>query len=234
MNAIITKLDIQTHRNILLNILLKISADPILARNLIFKWWTALYFLYNLDRFSTDLDFDLIKKWTEKIILEKLWNILKQYWEIKELRIKRYTIFALLSYKNIDHNIKIEINLRWISWNYSYKNFLWIKLNIMNLEDMCANKLIALTSRNAIANRDIYDIHFMLNKWFKFNENIIFEKTWKNLKEYWEYCIDFLKKLPKNYHVLDWLWEVLDEKQKELCKTKLLWETIFLLHSLVW
>ncbi len=96
MNAVITKLDKQTHRNIMLRILLKISSDPLLARNLIFKWWTALYFLHNLDRFSTDLDFDLIDKSKEKEVLKKIWNIIKEYGDVKDLRIKRYTIFGLI------------------------------------------------------------------------------------------------------------------------------------------
>lgn len=232
MNAIITKLDKQTHRNIMLKILLEISSDPILARNLVFKWWTVLYFLYNLDRFSTDLDFDLIDNSLENEILKKIWNIIKKYGEVKDLRIKRHTIFWILSYWDVDHNIKIEINRRWVTWNYKMMNFIWIELNIMNLEDMCSNKLIALTERNRLANRDIYDIHFMLSHWFKFNKDLIKEKTWKTAEEYSKYCIDFLSKLPKNYSILDWLWEVLDEKQKVFCKTKMLSETIFLLNSL--
>lgn len=233
MIATIAKLDKQTHRNIMLNILLKISADPILARNLVFKWWTVFYFMYNLPRFSTDLDFDLININEEKIILEKIWNIIKEYWEIKDLRIKKYTIFALLSYWDIDHNIKIEINRRWVSWSYEFKNFLWIKLNIMNLEDMCANKLIALTQRNRLANRDIFDIHFILSNWFKINEKIILERTKKSLKEYTTECINFLQNLPKNHSILSWLWEVLDEKEKDFCKNRLINETIFLLASLL-
>lgn len=233
MIATIAKLDKQTHRNIMLNILLKISADPILARNLVFKWWTVFYFMYNLPRFSTDLDFDLININEENIILEKIWNIIKEYWEIKDLRIKKYTIFALLSYWDIDHNIKIEINRRWVSWSYEFKNFLWIKLNIMNLEDMCANKLIALTQRNRLANRDIFDIHFILSNWFKINEKIILERTKKSLKEYTNECINFLQNLPKNHSILSWLWEVLDEKEKDFCKNRLINETIFLLASLL-
>lgn len=233
MNAIISKLDKQKHRNIMLNILLKISKDPVLARNLVFKWWTALYFLYNLPRFSTDLDFDLIDNKFENEIMQKIWDILKLYWEVKDLRIKRHTIFAMLSYWDVDHNIKIEINRRWATWDYSFKNFMWIKFNIMNLEDMCANKLIALTSRNRLANRDIYDIYFILKNWFTINENIIKKLSWKNLGEYAKDCILFLENLPKNHSILEWLWEVLDEKQKSFVKNDLVGETIFLLHSYV-
>ena len=233
MNAIIAKLDTHTHRSIMLNILLKISSDPLLARNLVFKWGTALYFMYQLPRFSTDLDFDLVDTHLETEILDAIHGILKLYWEVKDLRIKRHTLFALLSYGNIDHNIKIEINRRWVTWWYSFKNFLWIQLNIMNIEDMCANKLLALTSRNKIANRDIFDIHFILSHSMKINEKFIIEKTWKSLSEYASECIVFLQNLPKNHSILEGLWEVLDEKQKIFVKNNLVQETIFLLHSLV-
>ena len=49
----------EKHRVLLFKILKDIfNSDiwPFLA----FKWWTACYFLYWLERFSTDLDFDLI------------------------------------------------------------------------------------------------------------------------------------------------------------------------------
>jgi predicted nucleotidyltransferase component of viral defense system len=75
----------------------------------------------------------------------------------------------------------------------------------MNIEDMCSNKLIALTERNRLANRDIYDIHFILKKGFRINEALILEKTRKSLKEYGEYCIEFLQSIPKNHSVLDGL-----------------------------
>ena len=232
MNAIVAKLDKQKHNNILLNILLDISRDSLLSKKLLFKWWTLLYFLYGLDRFSTDLDFDLINIWNKELVLEKIWNILKKYWEVKDLRIKRYTIFGMLSYWDIDHNIKIEVSLRWVSWEYSYKNFLWIKLNTMNIEDIFSNKLVALINRSQLANRDIYDIHFLLKKQILANKAIIIQKTGENLSDYIIKLIDFLQKLPKNYNILNWLWEVLDSKKKAFCKNKLIDETIFLLHWL--
>ncbi len=72
MSAVISKLDEQKHKRILLKILLDFSRDPILSRNLVFKWWTALLIFYWLDRFSTDLDFDLINSdLDEKDILKE-------------------------------------------------------------------------------------------------------------------------------------------------------------------
>ena len=43
----------------------------------------------------------------------------------------------------------------------------------------------------------------------------------------WDYqndAIEKLDKLPKNYKILDWLWELLDEKQKDFVKNKLISE----------
>ena len=232
MNAIITRLNEEKHKRILLKILLDFSRDSILSRNLIFKWWTALLLFYGLDRFSTDLDFDLVNKnLDENDILKRIWKILWKYWEIKDLRIKKYTIFWLLSYGKIDYNIKIEINRRWLTGWYSTKNLLWIYFNVMNLEDMCANKLLALLWRNKLANRDIYDIFFILDNWFTINQKIIEEKTGESFKNYLKKCINFLEQLWEKYNILDWLWLVINDKKKKFIKEDLLKNTIFLLAT---
>lgn len=234
MNAVLAKLDISKHKSYLLKILLDISKDNILSKNLVFKWWTALLLFYNLDRFSTDLDFDLV--WLdldENEILDRLWKILKKYWELKELIAKRYTIFWLVSYWNIDHNIKIEINKRWLSWKYTPKTLMGIDFLVMNLEDMCANKFLALTKRSKIANRDIYDVHFILEKWFDINRSLIEEKTGADFSKYIQVMIEFLEWLWNKFNILDWLGLVLDEDRKKWIKENLIKETIFLLGSLI-
>lgn len=230
----ITKLDIWIHKQYLLRILLEFSRDPILSRNLAFKWWTALLLFYWLDRFSTDLDFDLIKSdLSEDDILERIQNILKKLWNLKEIYNKRYTIFALLSYGELDYNIKIEINKRWLSWKYSRKNLLWIELNVLDLKDMCANKFLALLGRNKLANRDIYDIFFILDNWFEINKELLEEKSSITFSEYINKCISLLEWLPKNYNILDWLWLTLNEEKKDFVKKRLITETIFLLKSMI-
>ncbi|MDQ7022644.1 MAG: nucleotidyl transferase AbiEii/AbiGii toxin family protein [Candidatus Gracilibacteria bacterium] len=71
----------EKHRQIMYNILTEIFSGD-LSKYLAFKGGTACYFLHNLDRFSTDLDFDLIN--SEINIDEKLIEILKKYGEIKK------------------------------------------------------------------------------------------------------------------------------------------------------
>lgn len=233
MNAIISKLDKQKHKIILMSLLLDISKDELLKNRLVFKWGTSLFLLYNLDRFSTDLDFDLDWDTKKQEILKKLENIWKRYWKIKDSFIKRDTIFLLISYWEIEHNIKIEISTRWVSWEYSIKNVMWIKLKVLNIDYIVANKFIALTNRSKLANRDIYDIHFILKNHLAINKKHIENITWKSFENYIKEMIIFLQNLWDKYNILDWLWTTLDEKQKKYVKENLLNETIFLLHSLI-
>ncbi|EKE28131.1 MAG: hypothetical protein ACD_3C00093G0002 [uncultured bacterium (gcode 4)] len=234
MNAMIARLDKQRHKVILMSLLLDISKNKILKESLVFKWWTALFLLYSLDRFSTDLDFDLIKnEYKEEQIMDEIWRILSKYWEVKDLRIKKFTIFWMMSYSQIDHNIKVEINKRWISWNYNLYNFMGIQLYVLNIEYITANKLLALTSRNNLANRDIYDVNFIIKNNLDINKRRIEITTWKSFEEYIAYCIQFLEKLWKNHNILDWLWSTLQESQKQDIKMNLINDTIFLLHSLI-
>jgi predicted nucleotidyltransferase component of viral defense system len=233
MSAIITKLDTQKHKFILMSILLDISKNELLKSTLVFKWGTTLFLLYNLDRFSTDLDFDLVWDLNKEIILDEVIIILKKYWEIKDNFIKRNTIFSILPYWEIDHNIKIEISTRWVSWKYGFKSFMWIQLQILDIEYICANKFIALTARDKLANRDIYDIHFILKNNMQINKEYIEIKTWITFKDYINKMIQFLEKLWSKHNILDWLWTTLDEKQKIFVKNNLVQETIFLLHSII-
>ena len=70
---------------------------------LAFKWWTACYFFHALDRFSTDLDFDLLK--SNQDIDAEVIKILEKYGRVK---IGKYNL--ILSYWQDDVNIKIDIN----------------------------------------------------------------------------------------------------------------------------
>ena len=230
MNTI-TRLDKIKHRNLIKNILISIYKDFDLWTSLVFKWWTALYFLYWLDRFSTDLDFDLIQentKLSDEEILEKLNNILSKYWEVKRSYNKRYTIFSLLSYWEIDHNIKIEISKRWVSWDYEKVSWLSVAILAMRKESIFSNKLVALLNRTSLANRDIYDIYFFFDNNIDFDIKLLEKRVWKDYLEYFKDIIVFLKNINKNHSILEGLWEVLDEDKKRFVKDSLLKEVIWM------
>lgn len=214
----------EIHRQYMFNILMEIFSSDI-GSSLAFKWGTLCYFVYGLDRFSTDLDFDVI--WNVEIsdLQETLTSILLRHGVIKESYNKANTLFFLLSYGETDMNIKIECNKRiWKANTYSQLNFYGVNINAMDKTSIFANKLVALTDRKTIANRDIYDIHFFLKQAFEINEEIILERTGKSLKEYLREVRNFLDEGILSHNLLDGLWEVLDEKQKAFVKQKLLLE----------
>ncbi|MDP2091298.1 MAG: nucleotidyl transferase AbiEii/AbiGii toxin family protein [Candidatus Gracilibacteria bacterium] len=216
------------HRQVMYNILKEIFELPF-SNKLAFKGGTACYFLYGLDRFSTDLDFDIISDLKSgENYDDEINNILKKYGNIK----KGQNI--LLSYGNDDMNIKIDFSRNiWKNNKYEIVNFYGTDINIQSKDTIFANKLVALTDRKRLANRDIYDVYFFFKNSFPINESIILERTGKTLKQYLSEVLIFIKKLPKNYKILEGLGEVLDEKQKSFVKNKLLNELIGILEMRV-
>lgn len=217
------------HRTILLQILKEIYADSTLGPILGFKGGTAVYLFHKLDRFSVDLDFDLLDETKEDYIFEKIQSIIKEYGKIKEARNKRHTIFFLLSHDEKTPNIKVEINRRKFGSEYELKSFLGISMLVMKKKDMFAHKLCALTERNT--NRDVFDVHFFLKNHWPLNEEIIKLRKELPLKKYLKKCIAHLEKI-SDRQILSGIGELINEKQKAWVKTNLRKDTIFLLKVL--
>lgn len=213
-------LNTDKHRQIMFLILKDIFSSK-LGKYLAFKWWTACYFLYWLDRFSTDLDFDLLEDFEQ--VDEEMVDILKKYWKVK----KGHNI--LLSYWEYDVNIKIDINRKiWKNNKYEIVNFYGTDIKVQDKSTIFANKLVSFIERNA--NRDIYDIYFFFKNLFDVNEKVIEERTWKTYKKALIQIREKLEKSPKNYKILDWLWEVLTQDQKTFVKNNLIQELINLIN----
>jgi predicted nucleotidyltransferase component of viral defense system len=224
--------DISKHRNILLMILKDIYSDISISSYLGFKGGTALYLFYNLPRFSLDLDFDLLDEEKKEFVFKKVLEIVKQYGKIKDEAIKKFTIFILLSYEEKTPNIKIEINTRQFGSKYENKVYLGIPMKVMVIEDIFAHKLVAMYERLGKANRDIFDVWFLLKKNFSINKEIVEKRTNMKFKEFLEICIEKLEKL-SDKRILSGLGELLDEKTKKWVKTNLKKDTIFLLKLML-
>lgn len=209
----------EKHRTLMFKIIKDIFTSNI-SWYLAFNWWTACYFLYWLDRFSTDLDFDLLDN--SKKIDDELIKILEKYWKIKSWN------KIILSYWEDDIYIKIDVNRNiWNNNTYEFVNFYWTTIKVQDKPTIFANKLVALIERHT--NRDIYDVYFFFQNMFDINEKLIIERTWNNTKELFQKIKNKLEKLPKNYRILDWLGEVLDEKQKSFVKEKLIKELLWII-----
>ncbi len=228
------RLDIAIHKNILLKILKDIYTDTSLGPLLGFKGGTATYLFYQLNRFSVDLDFDLLDNDKEEEVFHKIENIVKKYGTIKDKINKRDTLFLLFSYAPETPNIKIEINKRNFGSQYEVKNYLGIPMLVMKPEDIFAHKLVAMTERGEIANRDIFDIYFFLNNnnnW-EINKEIVEKRTKIKFVNYLEKCIKLIENIP-NRSILSGIGELIDEKQKHWVKTNLKSDTLFLLKLML-
>ena len=216
----------QNHQILLIKILKDIYTNSNLKNQLVFKGGTCMYLFYQLDRFSTDLDFSFIGTSKKEFILEETEKILSQYGKVKDAWIKKNTILLELSYGIDDYNIKIEISTRKENLIPKVKNYLGINILTMNKEDLFANKLLALLGRNKTASRDIYDIYFFFKKNFPINQDLISKETGKNLEQYLQTVKTFLLTVKQN-KILDGLGEVIDKKQKNWIKTNLIKELIW-------
>jgi len=226
-------LDRTVHKNILIKILKDIYADSSLGPILGFKGGTAAYLFYNLERFSVDLDFDLLDREKEEYVFQAIKKILENYGTLKQADKKRFNLIYVLSYSGKipeAQNIKVEINRRDFGSRYEVKSYLGISMKVMIQEDMFAHKLCAMHERMGKTNRDIFDVWYFLQNGWLINKEIIERRTEMVFRKFLQKCIDLLEEM-SDQNILSGMGELLDNKQKNWVKTKLRTETIFLLKA---
>jgi hypothetical protein len=221
-------LNYSIHKNILVQILIDIYSDTTISPYLGFKGGTAAYLFYGLDRYSVDLDIDILDESKEDYIFEQIEKIVRKYGEVKESQKKRYNLIFLLSYENKAknaQNVKIEINRRQFGSKYDVRAFNGVSMLVMIKEDMFAHKLVAMHERFGETNRDIFDVwSFSKNNW-EINKEIVEKRTGMSYKKFLEVCIKELEDMDNN-DILKGLGELVTEKQKAWIKSKLKLETI--------
>ncbi len=222
------KLDISTHKTILFQILKDIYDDTSLAPFLGFKGGTAALMFYGLERFSVDLDFDLLNENKEDVVFEGMAKIIQSYGTIKESYKKKYNLFFLLTYEDKAHNIKVEINRRAFGSQYEIQTYLGVSMLVMKPADMFAHKLMAMYERFGKTNRDIYDVWFFLKNRFPINQTIVEQRADMPFNELLEACIEKLETM-NNRKILDGVGELLTASQKDWARANLRNETIALL-----
>lgn len=222
------KFDTSIHRTILFQILKDVYSDTTIAPFLGFKGGTAALMFYGLDRFSVDLDFDLLDENKEEYVFEKVIAIAKKYGTLKESYKKRFNLFCLLSYEDKAHNVKIEINRRQFGSTFEIKTYLGVSMPIMVSEDMFAHKLMAMSERIGRTSRDVYDVWFFLDHRFPINKEIVEKRAGMSFNKLLQKCIDQLEKM-NNRNILNGIGELLTTSQKDWARAKLREETITLL-----
>lgn len=225
----------EKHRLLMGKLLKDIYSNTSISSLLGLKGGTCAYFFYSLPRFSVDLDFDLLEVNENKkdTVFEKIGNIVSRYGGIKDKRIKRDTIFFLLSYGESEHNIKLEINtrgFRGVRDYYEMRSYLGVAMLIARKGYLFAAKLVALASRDQIAVRDVYDIYYFAKNNWDINKEFVKERTGKNIKEYLSDCIALVKKV-NDSQIMQGLGEVVPEEEKNWIRENLKQEAIFMLRN---
>jgi predicted nucleotidyltransferase component of viral defense system len=218
-------LDIATHKTILFQILKDISMDTSISPYLGLKGGTAALMFYGLDRFSGDLDFDLLDEQQEDHVFQSVMQITENYGTLKEAHKKRFNLFYLISYDDKARNIKVEVNQRQFGSRYEIKTFLGVSMNVMLLEDMFAHKLMAMHERINETSRDIYDVWFFLKSRSPINKSIVENRAGEPFEALVNKCIEQLEAMD-NRHILRGLGELLAPGQKDWVRTRLREETM--------
>lgn len=151
-----------------------IAADPVLALHLAFKGGTALRLVYLCDRYSDDLDFDLVRHAvTPRAILDRLTRIAeKQNLEITDAWIKRRTALLEVRSRGWKRKLKIEVSLlpRSVHVATVVRNIVTpvfpASVNVLTypLPVMLAGKMLAVLERPYRTPRDLYDLFWLLSR----------------------------------------------------------------------
>ncbi len=224
-------LNIIKHKSILIKILKSIYADATVGPLLGFKGGTAALLFHDLNRFSVDLDFDLLEESKEDYVFEQIQKILSNYGIIKKAKKQNFNLLFSLYYDEKEdgaQNIKVEINRRNFGSKYEVKSYLGIPMKVMVKEDMFANKLCALYERISRTSRDIFDVYFFFHNDWPVNKEIIESRLSISYKDFLQKNIEVLEKMPDR-NILSGMGELLNDKQKIWVRSKLKTETIFLL-----
>jgi predicted nucleotidyltransferase component of viral defense system len=196
------------HKAWLYRILSAFYDDPYLANTLYFKGGTCAAMLGLLDRFSVDLDFDLVGERSDLVKtqkqMEKIFRDLGL--EIKDQSKKVPQYFLRYPTKERERNtLKIDVAFPPTKANqYEAKRFSEIDriITCQTPETMFANKLVALIDRykqkEAIAGRDVYDIHHFFEQGLRYNKAVITERTGQTQEAFFRELIDFVEQMVSN------------------------------------
>jgi hypothetical protein len=135
---------------------------------LVFGGGSMLRLCHELNRYSVDLDFWVVKRITQNDYFEKLQQLLKKDYELTDAQIKHYTILLELRSASYPRRLKIEIRREIKDWDFQEKiafskfSTKQVVLKAHTLEQTMKNKIAAFLERGEI--RDSFDIEFLLRR----------------------------------------------------------------------
>jgi predicted nucleotidyltransferase component of viral defense system len=191
------------HKSYLHRLLMEIVDQPRLAQALAFKGGSCAAMLGYLDRFSVDLDFDVLKGADEA----ELRVLFRQVFERLDFRLTLEfdkVLFFQLRYPSSPgkrNTLKVSASsLRVEANQYKVQYFAEIDrlINSQAIGTMFANKLVAVMDRykqhKSIAGRDIYDIHHFFVHGYPYHGAVIEERTGLAVRDYFAELAAFARK----------------------------------------
>lgn len=155
-----------------------------------------------LDRFSVDLDFDFVAQPSARAKvqrnLEQVFARLGLTIKDKSQKVPQY--FLKYPARSGERStLKIDVTMPPPQANqYAPLRFTEIDriITCQTIETMFANKLVALGDRyektKSIAGRDVYDIHYFFLRGFRYNAEVIKERTGQSLAPFFRKSITFI------------------------------------------
>jgi len=228
------------HKNQLLRLLKQVLSNPVLSNNLYFKGGTFAALVGVLDRFSVDLDFDLLDIRKKTFMRKECYKVFKKL-DLKVKDESRNHLQFFLKYKakeNERNTLKLEINDE-INFKNQYEKQYLSEINMycqaQTFSTMFANKLIASKNRfdksGKVAGRDFYDIHKFFLEGLTVNEQVIHEKTGLSYKDFLLKLIDFITQTVTEKDLLQDLNPLLPSEKMGFVKNQLKPELLILLKD---
>jgi len=230
------------HKAELLRLLMSIFDNPKLSRLLAFKGGTCAASLGWLDRFSVDLDFDLMDLKEKKAVHNEMKKVFSDL-DLTIVSEASKSLFYVVRYKTkpgMRNSIKIGVMADFVKAN-KYDKYFLSEIDRYALcqtkETMVANKLVALIDRykryKTIAGRDLYDIHYFLSRGYSYSNEVIKERTGMSAASYFEKLIVFIEKHITEKIITEDLSFLLPAKTFQAIRKTLKRETIVLIEDCV-
>ena len=215
-------MDKNKHKLYMAQILSLIFKDKDLCNIMALKGGTSLMFFHNLNRFSTDLDFNLLDREKLDFVYDKVRAILSRFGTIDDEAKKLFGPVLVLNYGKGERMLKVEISIRQYPNHYEMHSLAGTDIRVMTMPDLFAHKLCAMGER--LSPRDVYDVWFFLQNHAEINEEIVMIRTGKSVSEYAAWCAEHVRKASPKL-LMQGLGEVLsDTKSKTFVKNKLITE----------
>jgi hypothetical protein len=182
---------LRQHEVFEIEVLDKMNSAKVLGP-LVFGGGSMLRLCHELNRYSVDLDFWLIKSISENSFFNKVLKAFDKDYEITDAEMKQYTLLYELRSGLYPRRLKIEIRREQKDCDYQDKiafsrfSTRQVILKAHTLDQTIKNKIKAFLDRGEI--RDCFDIEFLLRRGIELpvktdRELIEFQKKLASLKE---------------------------------------------------